>query len=372
MISGKTPPLLVFTGGHHTGALALALNLQKKGWRIFWIGHRHSQWNDKSDSAEYREVIQNGITFFDLKAGKIYHTFHPLKLLRLPLGFILAFYILLKLKFIYGHRLKGIVTFGGYLGVPVVFCGSILGLPVLAHEQTVVAGWANKFISVFAKKIAVTWPSGMQYYPQRKAVLTGMPFREEILQSYHRAGHQHHQSGLIYITGGKQGSHVINEAVFSVLAPLLTKHTVIHQTGSSSIYNDYQRAVDVRNSLPESLRSRYMVRDYLDPREAAAVLSTSELVIGRSGAHIIQELGLFKTRCVLIPIPWSSHNEQLRNAGILAENHQAVILPQAKLNGSSLLSAITAASRLQPGELNITEDGMKNMVQLIEQMFGKP
>jgi UDP-N-acetylglucosamine--N-acetylmuramyl-(pentapeptide) pyrophosphoryl-undecaprenol N-acetylglucosamine transferase len=361
-------PLLVFTGGHHSSALALALELRKKGWQIYWIGHRHSQWQDTSDSAEYREVTAQGVDFFDLKAGKIYRTFHPLKLLRLPWGFIMAFYILLNLKLRFGRQLKGIVTFGGYLGVPVVFCGWILGLKVLAHEQTAVAGWANRFIALFAKKIALTWPSSKSYYPAQKTVVTGLPLRQEIIRHSSNLD-QNKIKDQIYITGGKQGSHVINEAIFSALGPLLKNHSLIHQTGSSSLFNDYQKALDLRQILPDEFKKKYKVLEYLDSEAAARALSSSELVISRSGAHIIQELAVFKTKCILIPIPWSSHDEQLSNAGILETNRQAVILPQSQLNGKSLQEAVDAAAKLKPENLTIITNGLQNMIQLIEQMF---
>jgi UDP-N-acetylglucosamine--N-acetylmuramyl-(pentapeptide) pyrophosphoryl-undecaprenol N-acetylglucosamine transferase len=361
-------PLLIFTGGHHTSALALAKKLQERGWQIYWVGHRHSQWRDTADSAEYREVKEAGIEFFDLKAGKIFRTFHPLKLLRLPWGFITAFILVLKLKIHYGKRLKGIVTFGGYLGVPVVFNGFLFGIPVLAHEQTPVAGWANKFIAFFAQKIALTWPSGSGYYPVRKTILTGLPLRDEILNAVKNKPRLDH----IYITGGKQGAHVINSAVFSVLEELLKDFTLIHQTGTSALSNDFKTANELRDKLPENLKNKYIVRDYLSPLETARALSDSGLVISRSGAHIIQELALFQTRCVLIPIPWSSHNEQLINARLLENNQQAEILNQSQLNGTTLIGAIQKAMLLKPGQLNIISDGMEKMIQLIEQMFGHP
>ena len=56
---------LVFTGGHHTGALEVAKMLKDKGWNIAWFGHRHSAWGDRSDSAEYKEVTADGIKFYN-------------------------------------------------------------------------------------------------------------------------------------------------------------------------------------------------------------------------------------------------------------------------------------------------------------------
>ena len=161
---------LVFTGGHHTGALEVARALREKGWKIVWFGHRHAAWGDTSDSAEYRDVTSEDIKFYDLLAGKFHKTYNPLKLIRIPWGFIQALCLLLLLN------PDGIVSFGGYLAVPTVIMGWLLGIPSITHEQTVTQGWANKLISKFAKKIALTWPGG-------NGIVVGLPLRKEILEA---------------------------------------------------------------------------------------------------------------------------------------------------------------------------------------------
>ena len=81
----KDNQTIVITGGHHNSALVLARRLRKKGLNIIWIGHRYSMWGDTALSAEYREVASEGIKFIELRAGKFYRTYHPLKLIRIPL-----------------------------------------------------------------------------------------------------------------------------------------------------------------------------------------------------------------------------------------------------------------------------------------------
>jgi UDP-N-acetylglucosamine--N-acetylmuramyl-(pentapeptide) pyrophosphoryl-undecaprenol N-acetylglucosamine transferase len=362
-------PTLIFTGGHHTSALALAESLKKRDWQIIWIGHRHSQWQDKADSAEYKEVTKAKILFLDLQAGKVYRTFHPVKLIRLPWGFIQSFCLILNLRLKLKSDLKGIVTFGGYLGMPVVFTGWLLGLPSIAHEQTVTAGWANKFIACFAKKVALSWPESSSNYPKDKQIFTGLPIRQEIILAKKNQNQIERIPHQIYITGGKQGSHIINETVFSTLSKLLPDFLLVHQTGSSTVYHDYEKAIKLRSSLPPHLKSNYQVFSYLDPSETARFLSTSGIVISRAGAHIIYELGLLGTKCVLIPIPWSSHQEQLKNATILSSHHQAIILAQSELNPTSLIKSISAAAKLHPIPLNLSITGLDRMVTLVEQTF---
>ena len=337
----------MFTGGHHTSALEVAKALKNKGWNIVWLGHRHSMWEDTSDSAEYKEVTAAGIKFIDLKAGKFYRTFNPLKLIRIPLGFFQAFLQLVL------HRPTGIVSFGGYLAVPTVLAGWILGIPSVTHEQTVVSGWANKFISLFAKKIALAWPDSAHRYPRGKTVTIGLPLRSEILKI--RKPKTENRK-LIYITGGKQGSQTINKEVFAALSRL-GGYQVVHQTGNL----DY--------SLAQShLKDGYECFAF-DSAKAIAALSQATVVVSRAGAHIVYELGYLGIPCVLIPIPWVSHNEQFLNAQILERNNQAVILPESKLTPESLISSIKLAIKLKPKALNLPVSASGKLIQLIEQEF---
>lgn len=371
MKKNNAKPILIFTGGHHSSALAVANYLRKHDWSVVWLGHRYSQWKDRSDSAEYREVTSSGIPFYDLKAGKAYRTYHPLKLFRIPWGFIQAFWIIFKLKRNYKKQLRGIVSFGGYLAVPVVICGWILSVPSITHEQTISAGWANKIISKFARKIAVTWRESVPHFPSSKVVLTGLPFRQEVLK-YSSSQNRSRDNRLIYITGGKQGSHLINRAVFSVIKELLNNYQVVHQTGGSSVHSDFQIAQNLHRKLPKDLKQKYEVSSYYSAELAARYLTSAGVVVSRSGAHITSELLLLGTRCVLIPISWSSHSEQQKNAQLLAQNNQAIILAESELNGQSLIKAIQQAQSLHPSQYPVITDALEKLSLLIESEFTSP
>lgn len=341
---------LVFTGGHHNSALPVAKILIKNGYQIVWFGHRHSMWGDVSDSGEYKDVTALGIPFYDLQAGKFYNTFNPFKLIRIPFGFIQALLLLLLL------RPNAIVSFGGYLAVPTVICGWLLGIPAITHEQTVVSGLANKLIVFFVKKIALTWPSSLQYYPKNKTVLIGLPLRSEIVNLKQQV-----KPGLIYITGGKQGSHIINEVVFQALPELTKKYDIIHQTGSSSLYHDFEKSQQFNYS-------NYQSFDY-DSNKATDALRRADVVITRGGAHIIYELGFLGKRCVVIPIPWVSHDEQTENAKILEINNQAVILPQDRLNIQCLDTNIMQAQKLTPKYVILPNDATQKLYELVVTTF---
>ncbi|MBI2008583.1 hypothetical protein HYS82_02920, partial [Candidatus Amesbacteria bacterium] len=162
-----------------------------------------------------------------------------------------------------------------------------------------------------------------------------------------------------YITGGKQGSHLINETVFAALPLLLKNYHVIHQTGSNSVFNDHLRATGIKHP-------NYEFFDYDSPK-AIQALADADVVVSRAGAHIVYELGVLGKKCVLIPLPHTSHSEQLKNAQALSA--QAVILPQARLSPHTLVSSVTSAMLLRPQNLNLPLDGTQRLLQLITHQF---
>jgi UDP-N-acetylglucosamine--N-acetylmuramyl-(pentapeptide) pyrophosphoryl-undecaprenol N-acetylglucosamine transferase len=152
-------------------------------------------------------------------------------------------------------------------------------------------------------------------------------------------------------------------AIFSAINSLTEKYSIIHQTGSSSLFNDFSHA--------QSLATKdYEVFDF-DSQKAILALQTCDVVVGRSGAHTIYELGLLGKRSVLIPIPWVSHNEQMENAKMLEAAGIAIILPESKLTEENLLASIDRSLSLDPRPLELPRDATLRLVELVEQQWGR-
>lgn len=328
---------IVFTGGHHNSALVVAEKLKEKGYEIHWIGHKFASKGDKSLSAEYQEVSKAGIPFYVLKTGRFYRQ-NILSIFLVAFGFIQSLIYLFKIK------PKLIVSFGGYLAVPVVIVGKLMGIKSITHEQTVVAGWANKAIAPFVDKILLTHPSSIANYPSGKTEVVGLPLREELFDSTLK---RDFDPPLLYISCGKQGSHLINQAIFPIIPELVHQFTVVHQTGANTLYKDLDRARRVKESLGE-LGKRYQFAPYFFAKDASTYLQSSKLVVSRAGAHLTYELMVLGKKTVFIPISWVSHNEQLKNAKLAAESLPAIILEEKDLDSSSLYTAIISVSGASP------------------------
>ncbi len=329
---------IVIVGGHHTSALPIIEQLKRAepSVELFWFGHRHSVKGNKSDTLEYKEISALNIPFIDLKAGKFYKTYNPVRLAKIPFGFFQALYWLLRV------RPQVILSFGGYLAVPVVLAGWLLGIPSVTHEQTVVAGYANRLIAKFVKKIMISWKDSEKFFPSKKVIFVGLPLRKSLFVVLSNSFLVNQSLPTVYITAGKTGSHKINTVVKEILPELLKFCNVIHQCGEHSAFSDYEELGALYKSLEGKIPGKYFLRKFVLASEIGEVFSKASLFISRAGAHTTYEALTFKKKAVLIPIPWVSHNEQYENAKVLEKHELGIILPETRLSGQALLDAVRA------------------------------
>jgi UDP-N-acetylglucosamine--N-acetylmuramyl-(pentapeptide) pyrophosphoryl-undecaprenol N-acetylglucosamine transferase len=323
---------VVITGGHLTPALAVIDELKEEA-EIIFIGRKHATEGDKSKSAEAIVIPQLKIPFYPIEAGRLQRRFSRytlISLLKIPVGFFQAFTIMIK------NDPDVVVSFGGYVALPVVISAWIQRIPILTHEQTTETGLANKIIARFAHKIAVAWESSVPKFPKRKVVLTGNPIRQEVLQ----IKRDKLSKPVLYITGGNQGAHVINEAVEEIVPKLAQNWEVYHQTGSSEIYHDFERIEEKLKLLPEEVRKNYHLAKWYSTEELATILKKATLMVGRSGANTVYEMAYLGIPALFIPIPWSTHDEQTKNARIMTNSGAALILTQTEVTGKRLLSTL--------------------------------
>lgn len=322
---------IVVIGGHLSPALSVLQKL--KDQNVLYLGRRHTFEGDKTESLEYRVVNSLGIRFKNITTGRLQRKFTirtiP-SLLKFPVGLIQSFIILKH------FRPDVVLGFGGYVQLPVILAAFILRIPIVIHEQSLGAGLANRICSFFAKKILISWESSYEKFPKDKTVLTGIPLREEII-SRSISNIKESKDPLIYITGGSSGSHSINLLVEQNLVDLLKFSYVFHQTGESG-FGDFERLSKLKENLPEDLKKKYMVMKFINSKDVAEVLSSSDLVISRAGMNTVSELMFFGKPCLLIPLPFG--NEQKQNSLFLKKLGIAEVLNQENLTSFEFKNAI--------------------------------
>ena len=336
---------ILVTGAHFTPAVATIEQLRKMGdIRIVYVGRNTTLEGDRARSVESKLFPLMGIKFISITAGRLQRSltvFTLLSLLKIPIGFFQALLILFK------ERPDVILSFGGYVGLPVVIIGWFFSIPVIIHEQALIPGLANKISSVFADKIAVSFSNGA--FTGKKVVLTGNPLRKEIIEKSLDANINHlappakplatrgqggRKPATVLVMGGNQGSHIINLTVEKCLVQLLKMAVVFHQTGDSK-YRDFDRLEKLEGL--GSLGEKYMVKKWIG-EEYAKILQKADLVISRAGINTLTELAFFGKPTLLIPIPNSEQNE---NAKFFEDLGMARILPQSKLSPWALLENVS-------------------------------
>lgn len=348
---------VLITGTHLTPALAVIDELKKyNNLSLVYVGRKNTMEGDNAFSVESQVIPEEGVKFIPVMAGRIQRVFTLYTipaLLKIPIGFLHAFLILLK------EKPDVILSFGGYVSVPIVVWGWLLSIPVIVHQQTLVEGLANKITNLFADKVALSFGDmklGGKY------ILTGNPLREEILKSdknlktefdefIKRA--KRNKLPLILITGGNQGSHIINMAVESILDKLLKIAYVIHATGDNKL-KDFE-------NLEKQKSERYLVKKWID-KGWGKLLSETDLIITRAGINTLLEIAFFQKKAIVIPIPYLSGQEQEKNAKFFENLGIATILPQSKLSGESILRLTRELLKKQFGDWMNTEKVKKVVI----------
>lgn len=322
---------VVMTGGHLAPALAVIEEVRKStDWDIVWIGREFVMEGQDVRSLESEVIPKLGVHFYTISAGRLQRRWTSQtipSLLRIPLGFYQSLLLLLQVK------PRVIMSFGGYLSLPVVMASWLMRIPIVTHEQTVVSGFANRLASFFADNILISHQGSSLDFPHYKTILVGNPVQRVILDVRRKLA----RAKLIYVTGGNQGSVVINKTVGAILPKLLPNFQIIHQTGRL----DYKTYLAKKRQL--KMGARYKVFANIAPGEGVAkILARASLVISRAGANTVSEIAAVGVPAIFIPIPWSERGEQERNARMLERVGTAKVITQDTFSPKSLLTTINS------------------------------
>jgi len=335
---------VLVTGGHPAPAIAIVdyIVKNKKTIKVCFVGRKYSNFFDKSISFEYKELMGK-VDFINLETGRFVNKNLIEIIFQTALflfGLSKSFFIILK------YKPKVVLSFGGYIAIPIAFCAYVFRIPIVTHEQTITPGLANRILGLMATKVLTSFLETDKFFNCKKTVHTGNPYRIELSTKPFKYTFfsTDNKFKKIYITGGSLGSHAINVHIENILLKLLASYEVVHQCGNVYEYNDFQRLSEFRNKLPYDLKKRYFVKSHFTTNEVFYLYKNADLIISRSGANTFFELIQFQKPSVLIPLPSSAFNEQYNQALILKEYGCAEIFLQNNLS-NKLLELINAIFR---------------------------
>ena len=267
-------------------------------------------------------------------------------------GLFAAYKILGRLK-------PGVVVgFGGYPTFAPIKAAQVRGIPTLLHEQNAVLGRANRMLAKGVSGIATSFAQTKYLSPDlaTKAHLTGNPVRSAVTAAAQRAYRAPESGGrlALLVFGGSQGARFFSEAVPPALALL-----------PAEMRNRLDVVQQARAEDAEAVKAAYAANGitaevshfFADLPERMA---NAQLVIARSGASTVAELTVIGRPSILVPLPHAIDNDQLQNAGRLAESGAAWCIEQKDLSSQRLAQDI---ARLlgDPGLLTGAADAAKQL-----------
>ncbi len=348
-----TTPLILLaaggTGGHLFPAEALGVELMRRGYRVRLV----------TDSRALRYTGLFSKDTIDVVPSATVRGRTPWSLAytgaMLAAGTAVAFNLMRKLK------PAVVVGFGGYPTVPPLVAARLFGVPGIIHEANAVLGRANRFLSSRVSAIATSLPGVLDRDPALagKTTTVGTPMRPAILAAAAVKFAVPEPTGplRLLVVGGSQGARVMADVVpgaIERLEPALWNRLVLTQQVREEDMIRV-RAVYDRLKINAELASFF--------GDLPARLASSHLVISRSGAGTVAELGATGRPSILVPLPGSIDQDQFANAGVLAQAEGAIRIAQADFTSERLAAEISALAA-EPQRLAAMAAGARSVGRL--------
>ncbi len=325
------------TGGHIYPALAVARRLAEiePELELLYVGTNRG--------LESTIVPQEGISFksIEIEGFKRKLDFAGIKYNLKSVGLFLKSIREAK-EIIREFKPDVVLGTGGYVSAPICYAAARAGVATVVHEQNSYLGLTNKFLIRFVDKLAISFED---IYDQtekyhEKVVYTGNPRAQElasteILPTKDLFGLDTNKP-IVLILGGSRGAEKINEAIVEAYPDLIERdYQLLIATGEKH-YEEITAQLNAHSPLIEN--TNIVVKPYIN--NMIEVLQHSSLLVSRSGATTIAEITALGLPSILIPSPYVTDDHQTKNAMSLVNNHAAVLLKEADLNGESLLNQL--------------------------------
>ena len=315
------------TGGHVIPGLAVAKEMQLRGWSVSWLGTQKGMENKLVPPSG---IPMDSIAFSGLRGNGVVQT------LTGGMRLLAAFWNCLKI--IRRRQANVVLGMGGYVCFPGGLMASLLGKPLLLVNADASLLLSNRALLPVADCIAFGF-DGPAAQRTKRAVVTGNPVRAEIealpIPEQRLAG----RSGplRLLVVGGSLGAKALNDCVPQAVAlmPAAQRPQVTHQSGRAHlavVQAAYIEAKVTADVLP-----------FID--NMAQQLADCDVIVCRAGALTVSELCAAGVAAVLVPLVVSTTSHQRDNAQWLAGQGAGLHLPQGELSPRSLADLLAGLTR---------------------------
>ena len=315
------------TGGHVIPGLAVAREMQSRGWSISWLGTPAGMENKLVPPTG---IAIDTIAFSGLRGKGLMHT------LTGGLRLLGAFWHCLQI--VRRRRADAVLGMGGYVCFPGGLMAALLRKPLVLVNADASLLMSNKALLPFADRVAFGF-DGAAAQSVKQAVVTGNPVRAEIEAMAPPAQRFAQRDGALrlLVVGGSLGAQVLNSTLPAALAllPAAQRPVVTHQTGVAQA--DAVRAAYAAAGIPAE------VLPFID--DMAARLAACDLIVCRAGAVTVSELCAAGVPSVLVPLVVSTTSHQRDNAQLMASHGAAIHLPQDRMTAPALAEQLQSLDR---------------------------
>src|SRR5712672_4694940 len=337
------------TGGHLFPAEALGVELIRRDFRV--------RLATDSRAVRYSGLFSRDM--IDVVPSETVRGRTPWSLARTAI--MLGYGTAVSLNLIRRLKPAAVVGFGGYPTVPPLLAAPLFGVPGIIHEANAVLGRANRFLSRRVSVIATSLPGVLDRDPQLAAKTTtvGTPMRPSILAAAAVKFASLEPAGLLrlLVVGGSQGARVMADIVpgaIERLEPALWNRLVLTQQVREE---DMARV----RAVYDRLRINAELAPFFG--DLPARLASSHLVVSRSGAGTVAELGAIGRPSILVPLPGAIDQDQFANAGVLAQAGGALRIAQAEFTPDRLAAEISAFAA-EPAKLTTMATAARSVGRL--------
>jgi UDP-N-acetylglucosamine--N-acetylmuramyl-(pentapeptide) pyrophosphoryl-undecaprenol N-acetylglucosamine transferase len=315
------------TGGHVIPGLAVAAEVQRRGWTVSWLGTTTGMENKLVPPSG---IEMDTVAFTGLRGKGLAHTLGGVVRLFAALGRCA--------QVIRRRRAHVVLGMGGYLCFPAGLMAAVLRKPLMLVNADAALLLSNRALLPLADRIAFGF-DGPVAHDTRRSVVTGNPVRAAIESLPAPAQRFAARTGALrlLVVGGSLGAQALNRCVPQALAllPAAERPQVTHQTGAAQL--DAVRAGYAEAGVEAE------VLPFID--NMAERLAACDVIVCRAGAITVSELCAAGVASVLVPLVASTTSHQRDNAQWMAAHGAALHLPQTELTARHLADVVAGFTR---------------------------
>ncbi len=231
-------------------------------------------------------------------------------------------------KIIKNFKPDVVLGFGGYVTLPVIYTAHKLGIKTAIHEQNLIPGKANKFLSNIADTVFVSFKNSVKHINNDNIIYSSCPSGERaMLMTKHNKEDLgfNRDKKLIIIVMGSLGSMSVTEKLKDFLE-------TFDRSDSEILFISGQNCFEASKQFktPSNVK---ILKFYND---LPALMKDADIIVSRAGASTITEIISLEKLSILIPSPFVANNHQYYNAKDINDNELGIMLEEKYLNKNTL------------------------------------